>query len=136
MKTSVSKEFSFCYGHYLPGHPGKCKQQHGHNSRLIVTLDGVPKGSGAYTGLPSMICDFSYLKEVVNREIIEVLDHILINNLPKQNCENSMFDVMIEEPTAENMAGWIFTELTFFLGSCVSKVTLYETPTSFVEVTR
>ncbi len=35
----VTKCISFCYGHRLPGYPGKCRHLHGHNARAMMTLE-------------------------------------------------------------------------------------------------
>ena len=34
----VTKEFNFEAGHCLDQHPGKCKNLHGHNYKVFVTM--------------------------------------------------------------------------------------------------
>ena len=35
----VKRVFDFEAAHRLPGHPGKCRELHGHSYRLVVTVD-------------------------------------------------------------------------------------------------
>lgn len=35
---TATKEFRFEAGHTLDGHKGKCKNLHGHNYKVLVTL--------------------------------------------------------------------------------------------------
>ena len=48
---TVTKQFSFCYGHHLPGYEGKCCEQHGHNSTLEVEVYGPTIGNQAPEGM-------------------------------------------------------------------------------------
>lgn len=108
----ISKEFTFDSCHNLPFHQGKCKNQHGHTYKLIVTIQGELDKNG-------LLIDFGDLKSIVNDSIIEVYDH---KNL------NDFFPC----PTAEIMAQEFFKILSHRLP--IYKITLYETPTSWVEV--
>src|SRR5436190_7637475 len=63
---------------------------HGHNYILEVTLEGLPD---PVTG---MVFDLKELKEVLQREIIEPMDHRFLN------YEVEPFDKVV--PTAENVA--------------------------------
>lgn len=86
------RRFEFEAAHRLPRHPGKCKELHGHSYRLFVQVDrAVDEASG-------MVIDFSELKAIVKDCIVKRLDHTYVNDL-------------IENPTAERMAQWIWTEL-------------------------
>jgi len=127
MSLTVTKEFSFCYGHHLPEYPGLCKNQHGHNSKLLVTV----KNPGEQEIRPGMVCDFSILKKVVMREIVEKLDHQNINDLiPTDEFE---YIQMIDMPTAENIVIWIAHVLYKHFGTGLVAIRLYETPTSYCE---
>jgi len=67
----IAKEVSYSYGHYLPGHPGLCKNPHGHNARVVVTVEGpVRKATG-------MVIDFADLKAAINYSV-DRLDHAWI----------------------------------------------------------
>jgi 6-pyruvoyltetrahydropterin/6-carboxytetrahydropterin synthase len=87
----IGREFYFDSSHHLPEYKGKCEQVHGHTYKLEVVLeDNVGRGG--------MVMDFTEMKGIVNSNIIEKLDHMNLNNL-------------FENPTAENIASWIFNEL-------------------------
>jgi len=63
---------------------------HGHNYVIEVTLDGEPD---AETG---MVFDLKRLKDVLQREVVEPMDHRFLN------CEVPPFDTVV--PTAENLS--------------------------------
>jgi len=147
---TASKEFSWAMAHILEGHDGLCKNLHGHNYRMIVTImsyDGQTK-----TDLTSsdrgMVIDFKKLKECVNSVIINKLDHAFVYN---QNDKDSLAIALYLKKTinqklypfcfrttAENMVEWIADELQDFFDACkykifISRVQLYETETSYAE---
>ena len=119
-KLSVTKIFSFCYGHRLPGYDGPCKNAHGHNSTMEIEVR--PEAPSDYSGI---LVDFTKLKEIVNREIIDVLDHKFLNDDVEHFKEIN--------PTAENMVIWIVSRLEDIFGDSLMRVRLYETPTSYAE---
>jgi 6-pyruvoyltetrahydropterin/6-carboxytetrahydropterin synthase len=103
----VRRAFEFEAAHRLPEHPGKCRRLHGHSYRLVVAVEG---RIDAATG---MVIDFADLKRVVESRVIDRLDHA---------CANDLMD----NPTAEVLAGWIWNELRGELpGLC--EVELFET---------
>ena len=103
----VRRAFQFEAAHRLPHHPGKCRELHGHSYRLVVTIVGkIDPGSG-------MVVDFSDLKQLVKSEVVDTLDHKSVN------------DVM-ENPTAEEMAVWIWGRLAARLPG-LDEVELHET---------
>jgi 6-pyruvoyltetrahydropterin/6-carboxytetrahydropterin synthase len=65
----ISKEFRFEASHVLPKHPGKCARLHGHSWVLTVAVEG---SVDAETGF---VVDYGMLKDLVNREVVEKLDH-------------------------------------------------------------
>ena len=73
-----------------------------------------------------MVIDFNDLKEIVNEEIIEDLDHHFLN-------EVEWLDGV--EPTCENMAQKIYERLSPILNDSghlrLVEIKLYETPTSY-----
>lgn len=76
-KIRVTKEFSFEMAHALDGHDGKCRNIHGHSYQLAVTIIGTPiKDDNSPKN--GMVIDFADLKSIVNRTIIEPLDHGLM----------------------------------------------------------
>lgn len=107
------KEFEFDSAHYLPNYKGKCEALHGHTYKLVVKLAGHPASDG-------MVMDFVEFKSVVKEKVIDVLDHTCINEIIKQ-------------PTAENIAIWVWQELEQPLkrDNCkLCEVELWETKTS------
>jgi 6-pyruvoyltetrahydropterin/6-carboxytetrahydropterin synthase len=103
----VRRRFDFEAAHRLPHHPGKCRELHGHSYVLRIAVDRpVDPDSG-------MAIDFGDLKAVVRREVVDVLDHRYVNDL-------------IDNPTAEVMAVWIWNKLHDLLPGLV-EVELHET---------
>lgn len=121
---SITKRFTFCYGHRLPGYPGKCSNQHGHNSILEIEVTGLVSPDGPYKG---MIFDFGDLKGFVEKQVIEILDHHYLNDVFPESFQ----------PTAENLVLWIRGRLVEGLFSLARleliRVRLYETDTAWAE---
>lgn len=115
---TVCRKFSFDSAHYLPNYKGKCSNLHGHRWTMEVELDGLIQTEGSEKG---MIMDFSFLKEIVEREVVSVLDHHCLN-------DTGLFD----DPTAENITLWISKTLQRFIPTLV-RIRLYESPESFAE---
>ena len=123
---NVSREIDFCYGHRLLNYPGKCCHLHGHNGRLIITIEAA--------GLDDrgMVLDFSEIKRVVSGWIDDHLDHRMILDrtdpvVPAlQEMGEPMF-LMDVNPTAENIARLIF-DVAHERGFPVVDVCLWETP--------
>jgi len=103
----VRRRFDFESAHLLPQHPGKCRNLHGHHYRLEVTVErSVDPDSG-------LAVDFGELKRIVKQEVVDRLDHRYINDL-------------MENPTAENMAVWIWNRLQPTLAG-LEQIELHET---------
>ena len=103
----VSREFSFCYGHRLLGHPGKCCHPHGHNGRAVITLS-MPELNEC-----GMVVDFTDLKGTIGRWIDENLDHKMILSaadplLPLLQSLGEPVFAIEENPTAETLAKLLF----------------------------
>ena len=94
---------------------------HGHNYILEVTLDGLPD---PVTG---MIFDLKDLKEVLQREVVDPMDHRFLN------YEVKPFDTVV--PTAENVALEIWRRLNpHFSGPVrLRNVRLFETGDLYVD---
>lgn len=119
MKISITKEVTFDSAHRLTDLRGsKCQDLHGHTYRLQVSVTGDVRGT-----VP-MIMDFVDLKKAI-AAVVEKLDHKYLNDV--FCCDN---------PTAEYMVDWIRQAVNKELpaGIVVSRVKLWETPTSFVEL--
>lgn len=118
MQTTITKIFNFESAHSLPNHDGKCAGLHGHSYQLEVSIIGDVVESGPKEG---MVMDFADLSNLVRIQIIEKLDHKFLN------------EVLPFTTTAENIAKWIFETLRNS-NLEVSKIKLWETKNSFVEV--
>jgi 6-pyruvoyltetrahydropterin/6-carboxytetrahydropterin synthase len=95
---------------------------HGHNYVFEVTVEGEPD---PVTG---MVFDLRELKEILNEEVVEPMDHRFLNR------EVSPFDKVV--PTTENVAMEIWRRLAGRIGGNGVKlrnVRLYETENLFVD---
>jgi 6-pyruvoyltetrahydropterin/6-carboxytetrahydropterin synthase len=95
---------------------------HGHNYVLEVTLEGTPN---PVTG---MVFDLRELKEILNEEVVEPMDHRFLNK------EVPPFDRVV--PTTENVAIEIWNRLAGRIGRdgvLLRNVRLYETGDLFVD---
>jgi len=115
MRASVTRSFTFEAAHQLPWHEGKCRHLHGHSYRLEVTVEGP-------VGADGMVVDFARLREVVDREVTATYDHRYLNDL-------------LDNPTAELIAIDIWKAVESS-GLGVSRIRLWETADSFVEIAR
>lgn len=121
----VTKRFTFDAAHFLPNHKGKCSNMHGHTYRLDVTVVRENESLIQNGSDEGMVIDFSDLKAIVKDEVINKMDHKVLN------------EVFSFRTTAENMAEYIFEVLSDKLaphGVRVEKIRLWETPDSCVEV--
>jgi 6-pyruvoyltetrahydropterin/6-carboxytetrahydropterin synthase len=109
----VRKTFRFEAAHVLPYHTGKCARLHGHSYRLEVSLSGPLHETGPAKG---MVMDFDDLSSLVNREVVDLLDHAMLNDT-------------LENPTCEHIAAWIWERLAPALPS-LDEIVLWETATS------
>ena len=85
----------FSAAHHLREYKGKCENPHGHNWRVSACV------AGEALAAEGMLIDFGDLKKAL-REVCAELDHRDINTHPYFSQEN---------PTAENIAYWIFERL-------------------------
>lgn len=120
--ATIAKEFTFDAAHQLPNHDGPCRRLHGHTYRLRVyargslrPIDGTPE--------EGMVVDFGRIKQAYRTRIEAICDHQFLNDV-----------VPVERTTAELLACWMLRELRAEVPQ-VCAVRLYETPTSYAEVT-
>ena len=117
----VTVSAGFSSGHFLRNYQGKCENPHGHNYKVLVTLQGETLDEAG------LLLDFKLLKQVL-RPVVEYLDHQMINELKP-------FDVV--NPSAENLAKYFYDETAKQMQEMtggrvrVKDCTLYETDTSF-----
>jgi 6-pyruvoyltetrahydropterin/6-carboxytetrahydropterin synthase len=115
---TVTRKFEVCIAHWLKDHPGKCKDLHGHNFQVEVTVTGNLNKNG-------MIVDFSELKGIV-QNVLDEIDH---------KCLNTRFPMMNDQPTAEKVVDWLACALIqklLPLNISLVLVRLYETSNCFV----
>ena len=109
----VGRIFYFDASHHIPKYKGKCEQIHGHTYRLEVMAEDEVKKDG-------MVMDFTEIKDIINREVVDVLDHRNLNEV-------------LDNPTAENITEWIWNALEKKLP--LKSVKLWEGRDSWVEKT-
>ena len=103
-RLSVSDNFSAA--HKLCGYEGACKNLHGHNWKVKVTLAcDVLDDIG-------MALDFGVIKRLLG-EILDELDHNYLNDLPYFKDKN---------PTSENLSRYIFERFELALTQLPGKV--------------
>ncbi|MEA3507430.1 MAG: 6-carboxytetrahydropterin synthase QueD [Synergistota bacterium] len=111
----LKKDFTFDAAHRLDHYHGKCEALHGHTYHLQITLKGFPDSE-------DMVMDFVQLKRLVNEKVVGILDHAYLNEV-------------IPQPTAENIALWIWEQLAEPLDSpnySLYSVQVWETANSSV----
>ncbi len=140
-KIRVTKQFGFEMSHALLNYDGLCRNIHGHSYKLQVTLIGEPVFE---PGSPKdgMVIDFSVLKKLIKKKIVDPFDHsLMINN---QSAHEKLIDLgdMYErhhmvnfQPTTENLIIYIADKLKNILPEHLElfSVRLYETTNSFAE---
>ena len=105
----VTRNLSFCYGHRLREHPGKCMHLHGHNGLLEITLGAEELDS------QGMVVDFQIIRDRLGPWIDAHLDHrmILQSGDPALRVLVELGEPVYEvsfPPTAENLARHLFEQ--------------------------
>lgn len=103
----------FDAAHFLTHYDGKCSQMHGHTWYVDVYIEG------PVLGTCNMLIDFIDVKRLIDEQLT-MLDHTTINVVLNQ-----------EDPTAEFLAKWLYTQLAERLHDDppilrVAKVTVWE----------
>ena len=137
----VTKEFNFEMAHALLGYDGPCKDIHGHSYKLSVTVSGKPVTTINSTVL-GMVIDFSILKEIVGKSVLEHFDHSLVLN--KESSKHMAVNfagisgkvLLVDyQPTCENLLLDFVERIEKNLPSSTSlhHLKLRETATSYAE---
>lgn len=135
----ITKKFEFEMAHLLSNHPALCQNLHGHSYKLFVTIQG--------DVVDDMVADFKELKEIVNKVIVDKLDHCFAFNInTTDEFEKEVAEVVLKHnkkhyafdfrTTCENMSKWMYELLNAEMQDKaykVSKITLYETSGSYCE---
>ena len=121
----ITRQFTFCYGHRLLDHAGKCANLHGHNGTVKIDLRNDQLNS------QGMVVDFVDVKNTIGEWIEATLDHRMILQV-----SDPLVDLLREhgetvltlpvEPTAENLAKLIYDKAEE-LGLPVFSVSVWET---------
>lgn len=111
----ITQAFRFEAAHRLPlvSDDHRCKRLHGHSYRIEVRLDG-PVGPNGF------VADFFDI-EAAFAPVLAQLDHHFLNEVAG-----------LENPTAENIAMWIWARVRPRL-ALLDAVTVYETPDCWAE---
>ena len=115
----LTKDFIFDAAHNLIHYHGKCERLHGHTYKLRVVIEGQPDSEG-------MIIDFVEVSRLVKEKIISRLDHSYLNDI-------------ISQPSAENIAVWVWNELKDSLtreNCSLYEIHIWETANSRVIIRR
>jgi 6-pyruvoyltetrahydropterin/6-carboxytetrahydropterin synthase len=110
----LTAEIQFDSAHNLRRYEGPCESLHGHTYRVQVHY------RGSELNEIGILVDFKQLKSAL-ADAVSHFDHCYLNELP---------DFREQNPTAENIARLIFEKMRALLDDGVSKVTVWETPTS------
>jgi 6-pyruvoyltetrahydropterin/6-carboxytetrahydropterin synthase len=112
----IYKEFSIEAAHWLPHVPEehKCRRMHGHSFRIEIWVEGQVDDRLGW------VMDFAEIKQAFSA-IEEQIDHRCLNEVEG-----------LENPTSENLAGWIWARLRPELPA-LSRVVVRETCTSGCE---
>ena len=102
----LTRTFSFAAAHHLTDYYGECERPHGHTYRLAVTVSGSVQANG-------LVMDFVALKEIVQKKVLSKVDHRDLNDFFKN-------------PSAENIAIWIWKQLKNIAKDSGAPVTLKE----------
>ena len=118
----ITIQTHFSSAHRLRHYNGECERLHGHNWDVQVSI-----ASEELNDL-GMVMDFKDLKTEA-KVLMDKLDHQYLNEVPPFTDLN---------PTTENIAEYLFDELSKVINTDlarVSKVTVWESPTSFASYT-
>lgn len=141
----ISKEIEFDLGHRVSTHGSKCRNPHGHRYKVRVTCQGeiIDDPSRPDHG---MLIDFGMLKNIMNTNIHDVLDHgfavwendTVVRNMMEEVAHHNEWNYIVFPyiPTAENIARWAWEqieeliEVEFGNDLKLYEVAVWETPTS------
>ena len=143
---TITRKLEFDAGHRIPDHKSQCRNLHGHRYTLLITLTGaVIEQDGASDA--GMVMDFSDIKALAKAHLVDLWDHAFLvyrhdsvirtflDSLPDH--KTVVLDCI---PTVENLASTAFDILkdvyqdNYGTGLSLSKITLYETPNCWAEV--
>lgn len=110
---------SFSSAHSIPDYDGKCARLHGHTWQVEVAV------RGKHLDRKGMLVDFRKIKTGLDK-IVTDLDHQYLNDL-------KMFKEKGKNPTAENLAKYIYISLKEMIENYDVKLTMvrvWESPSA------
>ena len=137
----VTREFTFEMAHVLRNYDGPCRNVHGHSYRLFVTISGIPVSDPENPKL-GMVIDFSELKNIILREIVNIFDHAVVVSRDFDRDKTEMMSqtfgntVIVDyQPTCENLVADFATRVMKHLPPDIKlhNLRLYETAKSYAE---
>jgi len=137
----VTKMFGFEMAHVLSNYDGPCKNVHGHSYKLFVTMSGIPL-CDEKSPRNGMVIDFSDMKAIVKREVIDIFDHSFVVSKYHEYANADRFTnlfgntiVVDYQPTCENLVADFALRIIPHLpqGTKLISLKLYETATSCAE---
>lgn len=112
MKVRLIKDFRFEAAQRLPNAPEghSCRELHGHSFKVEVVVEGEvdPQTGWLY--------DHARISEAME-PIVTELDHAYLNDISG-----------LENPTIENMAAWLWQQLTTASLPGLAEIVVHETP--------
>jgi 6-pyruvoyltetrahydropterin/6-carboxytetrahydropterin synthase len=116
MRVRLTKSFHFEAAHDLPTFPEghKCRRLHGHSFCFDVIVEGEVDPAKGY------LIDYGDIKKVTD-PLVRRLDHYYLNEIEE-----------LSNPTAENLARWIYERLKPQL-PLLKSIVVHETCTSACE---
>lgn len=133
---ALIRRLSFCAGHRLYGHEGRCAFLHGHNYRVDIEVEA--EGGGVAVDAVGRVVDFSLIKKRMLGWLDEHWDHAFIlfeedatALAAVRAAEPTKYFVLPWNPTAENMARYLLEvvapHVLAGLGVVARKVSVWET---------
>lgn len=114
MFMDIGTEVTFCAAHYLPDHP-KCSVLHGHTWRVEVNYYDVVNSRNNYTPPSGILVDFGRIKQLI-----------------KDQFDHKNLNMVMRQPTAENIATYILRLMPEIWGYCYTlEVTVWESKVSY-----
>lgn len=144
----ITRRLEFDAGHRIPDHQSQCRHMHGHRYAIEITLGGevIEAAGRPDTG---MLMDFSEVKRIAMRHVVEVWDHaFLVHEGDTQvvaflaSMPGHKTVLLDRIPTAENLARLAFEILdplykdTYGNHLHLEQVRLHETPNCWADCHR
>lgn len=142
---TITRKLEFDAGHRIPDHNSQCRNLHGHRYAMHITLTGAVVNQDGQSD-NGMIMDFSDVKDIASKHLVDLWDHAFLvydKDVAVRQFLDSLPDhktvVLDRVPTVENLAQIAFDTLKGVFrnetGLTLTKITLFETPNCWAEVT-